>query len=344
MQSITVKDRLPFYALYAWTAPLLIVLTALTVDLVNKQAFNLTPFRPCYAGYLEGCNKISSNNLVLPSRSNLTDEIAENAFFKNISNVVRENPINTNETFADLCEEWASQYEPHYVLVMGGSCWIRSGSGNLLFFGLPIAIILIVNGIYFILTIYNIRQKKKAQKQTSLRRFSRAKLPGDEDVKFYIQMAVIMGFTWIIGFFLTSIKWPNDTHLYILFYVLTYMFIILNASTGVLILFAFLFKKEIKSLYKNLFWSQRDQRRVNPKINTVTTTNAKKIASETTKSTRIRENSQSSTSQLVLGSSSTSVGGSVGSVSSVITTVARLDSLNEENEKQDSRSEVFLKI
>lgn len=308
-------------------------------------------------------------------KSNVTEDpyVLENAFFKDMASIVREHPMNVNDTFADLCVYWASQNEPHYVLVMGGSCWIRSGSANLIFFGLPIAIILIVNALFFFVTIYNIRRKKIAQKQSSLRRFSRVKLPGDEDVKFYIQMAVIMGFTWIIGFFLTSIRWPNDTELYIIFYILTYAFIILNASTGVLILFAFLFKKEVKKLYKKLFariFSSKLDRanRVNPKTSSVSSSatvsgggggSNKKvtIATTTTKSSRIRENSQSSTSQLcpavkTITSSSTSttlthvkpLSTSNSSVSSsALTTTPRLDSLNEENE-QDSRSEVFINI
>lgn len=359
LQSLTVKDRLPAYALYAWVAPLIIVLAALTVDLVNKQAFNLTPFRPCYAGYLEGCNRIKSDLSTLIPTFNLTNatisqelsqEVLENAFFKNTSAIVRTHAASENETFASECEQWAQQNEPHYVIVMGGSCWIRNGSANFLFFGLPIAIIIVVNAIYYFLTIYNIRQKKRAQKQNNLRRFSRVKLPGDEDVKFYIQMAVIMGFTWIIGFFLTTVNWSTDNKFYIIYIVLTYVFIFLNASNGVLILFAFLFKKQVKSLYKKLFDEKfgRNRNRIEPKSpisqNSIMTTSSKKVVHidcsnlGNVKSTRLRENSQSSTSQLCMP-------GSTESVSSSIKEKPRLDSLNEENEiVEPVFNDVFLKI
>lgn len=53
IHSLTLKDRLPKYALYAWLAPLLIVILALIVDLSFMS--HTSPFRPCYAGYLPGC-------------------------------------------------------------------------------------------------------------------------------------------------------------------------------------------------------------------------------------------------------------------------------------------------
>lgn len=188
------------------------------------------------------------------------------------------------------------------MIVMGGSCWIRSGTANLVFFGAPIAIIIVVNAIYYFLTIYNIRQKKRAQKQNKMRRFSRVKLPGDEDLKFYIQMAVIMGFTWISGFLLMT--FPNYN---VWNWIVTYAFIFLNALNGVFILFAFLFKKEVKVLYSNFFAEMRccGMRR---KTNRVCQKKSSRDLSATNSSTaefgtkvsRLRENSQCSTAQLVV--------------------------------------------
>ena len=53
IQSLTLMDRLPTYALYGWLAPLVFVLTALIVDLTMGDTNS--PFRPCYAAYLPGC-------------------------------------------------------------------------------------------------------------------------------------------------------------------------------------------------------------------------------------------------------------------------------------------------
>ena len=153
-------------------APLLIVLSALIVDLVNKQAFNLTPLRPCYAGYLPGCDLINSQNLtalVSAAWQNQTQSIEfENAFFNKSSQIKTKENVTSNrdEEYIDIddvdqaCEELNRSQYPTYMMVMGGSCWIHSGTANLLFFGLPIAIIIVVNAVYYFLTIYNIRKKK----------------------------------------------------------------------------------------------------------------------------------------------------------------------------------------
>lgn len=53
IHSLTLKDRLPKYAFYGWLSPLAIVVLAVIVDLslMNQSS----PYRPCYAGYLPGC-------------------------------------------------------------------------------------------------------------------------------------------------------------------------------------------------------------------------------------------------------------------------------------------------
>lgn len=120
------------------------------------------------------------------------------------------------------------------------TCWIHNGRANLLFFGLPIAIIIGINAVFYFLTIFNIRKKQKERRKSQMRRFTRAKLPSQ--VKFYIQMGIIMGFTWISGFLITTSSHGN---LEILYLILTYIFLILNSSTGVFIFFAFICKPEV---------------------------------------------------------------------------------------------------
>jgi hypothetical protein len=115
----------------------------------------------------------------------------------------------------------------------------------------------VANGVFYFFTIYNIHKSKKKQQKNKneLRRFSRVKLPGDREAKFYIQMGCIMGFTWIIGFFLTTFSRSshNLTNKLrfsdIVYLIFTYLFILLNSSTGVFIFFAFLFRKEILAMY-----------------------------------------------------------------------------------------------
>ena len=133
-----------------------------------------------------------------------------------------------------------------YHLIFDNSCWIRNGHANLLYFGIPIATIIIVNGVFYSLAVFNIRKKSLAQKASKLRRFSRVKLPGDYHVKFYIQMAAIMGFTWITGFLLMV---TNDN---IIDLILVYIFLVLNSSMGVFIFAVFICKEEVAQLYLKL--------------------------------------------------------------------------------------------
>jgi hypothetical protein len=89
---------------------------------------------------------------------------------------------------------------------------------------------------------------KSKQKKSELRRFSRAKLPGDQDIKFYIQMAFIMGFTWITGFVMTTFSLTNQ----VVYQIFVYVFILSNCLCGVFIFFSFVFKKETKKFVEPL--------------------------------------------------------------------------------------------
>ena len=65
-------------------------------------------------------------------------------------------------------------------------------------------------------------------------------------------MAFIMGFTWISGFLLLT--FPSGTSNDNVFkQILSYIFILSNASMGVFIFFAFIFRPEVKFLYYKLY-------------------------------------------------------------------------------------------
>ena len=133
-------------------------------------------------------------------------------------------------------------------------CWILNGSANLLFFGLPVALILIENGIFVILSIINIRTIKLKRNNSDLRCVSKMKRPVEAEIKFYIQMASIMGFTWVLGFFLTTFP-ANQI---IINQLLKYIFIFSNASIGGFIFFVFIFRRKTFDLYKSLFKKQNN--------------------------------------------------------------------------------------
>ena len=64
-------------------------------------------------------------------------------------------------------------------------------------------------------------------------------------------MAFIMGFNWISGLVLSAFP-PNE----IAAQILTYLFILANASIGIFIFFAFIFRPEVKYLYMNLLFKK----------------------------------------------------------------------------------------
>ena len=218
LSMLSVRDRLPKYMMYGWLSPVLVVSLTLIIDIVlgETDAYN-SSLRPCYASFLKRCTSLPNE-------------------------VVHLHLTPTNETAAACTEERPPR------LIQMKSCWIQNGKANLLFFGLPIFLIIIVNGIFFFVTVWNIRKKKRIQKKSDMRRFSKVALPADQDLKLYIQMASIMGFTWISGLVLPIFS-PHD----VLAQIFTYLFILANGSIGIFIFFAFIFRPEVKFLYRKLF-------------------------------------------------------------------------------------------
>lgn len=229
--TLSVRHRLLRYALFAWGLPLILVTICLIIDATYKSPFKHTAIKPCYGGFFDGCQETSSIYRIPNFDNNLVDESFLNMFNKDC-------PLLANTT-SNLTEDSVR------------ICWIQNGNANLIYFGTPIGIIILINAVFYSLTVYNIRKKKLKQKKQRIRRFSRSKCPGDDDVKFYMRMAVIMGFTWIIGFFFAT--FPSKTKEFqIVKEILSYIFILCNASMGVSIFFVFIFKREIKNMYVKL--------------------------------------------------------------------------------------------
>ncbi|CAF1037119.1 unnamed protein product [Didymodactylos carnosus] len=194
------RERLPFYALYAWGSPIIIVLIGIILDANNAR------LKPCYGRFFRGCY--------------------------------------------DLC------FRTRYATPLQG-CWIESALMRFLLFGIPVAIILIVNFIFYALTVHNIRRTLKKVRVQIQRKFKNKKqiIPGEHDVKIYTRIALITGFGWTIGF----INWamPDKQHgfLYFLSAVFQYSFILLNATTGIFIFVVFVCNRRVLLLYHRLIQS-----------------------------------------------------------------------------------------
>ncbi|XP_023227124.1 uncharacterized protein LOC111627732 [Centruroides sculpturatus] len=122
-----------------------------------------------------------------------------------------------------ICE-WAfhSTFSPQY-----GSChcWICNRYALLIFFAVPLGLVLIINIIFYTITAKSIYKTSKSSK------IARKNAKNKNYVRFflYIKIALIMGFTWIFGFIsaYSNMVW------------LWNFFIILNGLQGVFILLAF---------------------------------------------------------------------------------------------------------
>ena len=110
-------------------------------------------------------------------------------------------------------------------------CWIQSTSSNLYFFAAPMGVLLLLNAVFFILTVKSIRESvKKLQMATGKKRSKR-------ELGIFVRISALMGFTWVFGFM-------SSLHLY-----LSYAFVISCTLQGVYIAVAFLFTKRIMKLY-----------------------------------------------------------------------------------------------
>jgi hypothetical protein len=157
-----------------------------------------------------------------------------------------------------------------YIFIVG--CWIESALMRFLLFGCPVAIILLINFVFYTLTVRSIRRGLKKGKRIEFifiqssffllivriqveRKFQRKKqvIPGEHDVKIYMRMAVLAGFGWTIGFILFLL--PDGDHGFKLYLVaiFKYLFILLNATPGLFIFVVYVCNRRVFALYCRLF-------------------------------------------------------------------------------------------
>ncbi|CAF3988686.1 unnamed protein product [Adineta steineri] len=193
-----IRERLPYYALYAWGMPVLIVLIGIILDARNAT------LKPCYGRFFRGCY--------------------------------------------DVC------FHTKNDAPLQG-CWIESALMRFLLFGVPVAIILIINFIFYALTVRSIRRGLKSVRVQVERKFQRKKqvVPGEYDVKIYMRMAVLAGFGWTIGFILFALPDSPTGFQHVLVTIFKYLFILLNATPGLFIFVVYVCNRRVVALYRGLF-------------------------------------------------------------------------------------------
>lgn len=136
-------------------------------------------------------------------------------------------------------------------------CWIQEPVAALVAFGSPMLLILFSNSVMFVKTIYCIRKTLKLA-NIKKRRSSLNHVTGKSDVRLYVRMSTMMGFTWISGLASSIVSafagTPTFTSCTVL-HALSFLFIIFNCSQGLFIFFAFICNKRVKAYYKKMFLS-----------------------------------------------------------------------------------------
>ena len=110
-------------------------------------------------------------------------------------------------------------------------CWFSGKVGLLIFFVSPVALQILINIIIFIACCFYLQRSKMPAGRTSIEQH-------EERQRFwlYLKLLILMGITWVVGFLVI----PLDSD------VLWYIFIILNASQGILLLIVYVVGKRTR--------------------------------------------------------------------------------------------------
>ena len=127
-----------------------------------------------------------------------------------------------------------------FVVGYGGpsACLITDNVANIVFLYTPIALSIVFNAIFFIMTACAIHKTKQQTLAVAGNQHNRRTFP------VFLRMAVLMGFTWIFGFLGMLIS-----------EYLFYPFTILSTLQGVYIAAAFVFRRQVMKLYGKLLGS-----------------------------------------------------------------------------------------
>lgn len=117
-------------------------------------------------------------------------------------------------------------FRPHYGEV---ACWIASKTSLLVFFVVPVGVILIVNVVFFVMAVYCICRASLAAESATPASHTKGQL------LVYIKLSFIMGLTWVFGLLATLSRWI----------VLWYAFICLNSLQGAFLALVFICTKKV---------------------------------------------------------------------------------------------------
>ncbi|PIK40740.1 putative G-protein coupled receptor [Apostichopus japonicus] len=125
-----------------------------------------------------------------------------------------------------------------YGIVYGSNsgCWIGGPKINLYAFGIPVAVSVVINMIFFIhITVSICIQKRSSRRIRKTKEESHLR-----ELVIYSKIFIILGLTWVIGFAAALFDKPW----------LWYLFIIFTSLQGLFIFLAFTVKSEIWGMWR----------------------------------------------------------------------------------------------
>ncbi|XP_041376276.1 uncharacterized protein LOC121388828 [Gigantopelta aegis] len=146
---------------------------------------------------------------------------------------------------------------PNMVIGYGdnGVCWISNKKALLAVFGVPLAILLLINVVCFVITICSIERSMDISKTASSTRKDRVKCI------IYCKLLIITGLTWAFGF---TAGFSNSDELW-------YVFIVLNGSQGLYIFICFVFNRRVLRLLKTKLSKTKDRKGLSHESRTLST-------------------------------------------------------------------------
>ena len=137
-------------------------------------------------------------------------------------------------------------YKPNFG---GTRCWFTQRIALMTYFGLPIALSIVTNSVFYVYTAINLRNAFKDAN-------CRAKKQREHHFIVYVRLFVLMGFTWIFGFLSAFIDRV----------AIDFIFVILTSLQGVFLFISFVCNKRVLKDLKKKFIKGNDldsERKVN---------------------------------------------------------------------------------
>ncbi|KAJ8031666.1 G-protein coupled receptor Mth2 [Holothuria leucospilota] len=124
-----------------------------------------------------------------------------------------------------------------YGVVNGVTCWIGNDIASLSVVGVPLALAVLINGVLFALIVNGIRRSRfRPEKYAERSQHGRQKTV---ELLIYIKISLLMGFSWLLGFFISLD--PSR--------VIWYTYYLLHAIQGTLVMAFFCFNFRVRSMW-----------------------------------------------------------------------------------------------